>query len=180
MVLSYYNYDMSTFNTSMFQSIKDALASSDSKGSATFNEIMPTKVGNTYISYQKMEPFNTILGMVANVMNYQHVLGEDLRDDFLNKAIFMGSAVIVDKSMLAGVSDLAEVFNAQTGSGTLGRTFAKFARAQFFPYAGLSAQLGSIIDANQKEANTVWETIFQRDVFAKKFLAPKYDILSKD
>ena len=138
------------------------------------------KVGNTYISYQKMEPFNTVLGMVANVMNYQHVLGEDLRDDFLNKAIFMGSAVIVDKSMLAGVSDLAEVFNAQTGSGTLGRTFAKFARAQFFPYAGLSSQLGSIIDANQKEANTVWETIFQRDVFAKKFLAPKYDILSKD
>ena len=138
------------------------------------------KVGDTYISYQKMEPFNTILGMVANVMNYQHVLGEDLRDDFLNKAIFMGSAVIVDKSMLAGVSDLAEVFNAQTGSGTLGRTFAKFARAQFFPYAGLSSQLGSIIDANQKEANTALETIFQRDVFAKQFLAPKYDILSKD
>ena len=39
---------MSTFNTSMFQSIKDALASSESKGSATFNEIMPTKAGNTY------------------------------------------------------------------------------------------------------------------------------------
>ena len=32
----------------MFQSIKDALASSDSKGSATFNEIMQTKVGNTF------------------------------------------------------------------------------------------------------------------------------------
>jgi hypothetical protein len=39
---------MSTFNTSMFQSIKDALATSDSKGSAKFNEIMPTKSGNTY------------------------------------------------------------------------------------------------------------------------------------
>jgi len=48
LVLSYYNYDMSTFNTSMFQSIKDALASSESKGSATFNEIMQTKVGNTF------------------------------------------------------------------------------------------------------------------------------------
>jgi len=32
----------------MFQSIKDALASSESKGSATFNEIMQTKVGNTF------------------------------------------------------------------------------------------------------------------------------------
>mgnify|MGYP001417388555 CR=1 FL=1 len=39
---------MSAFNTSMFQSIKDALASSDNKGSATFNEIMQTKSGNTY------------------------------------------------------------------------------------------------------------------------------------
>ena len=39
---------MSTFNTSMFQSIKDALATSESKGSAKFNEIMPTKSGNTY------------------------------------------------------------------------------------------------------------------------------------
>ena len=56
------------------------------------------------------------------------------------------------------------------------RTFAIISH----PDAGLSSQLGSIIDANQKEANTVWETIFQRDVFAKKFLAPKYDILSKD
>ena len=48
MTRSHYNYGMSTFNTSMFQSIKDALASSDSKGSATFNEIMQTKVGNTF------------------------------------------------------------------------------------------------------------------------------------
>ena len=32
----------------MFQSIKDALASSDNKGSANFNEIMQTKSGNTY------------------------------------------------------------------------------------------------------------------------------------
>ena len=39
---------MSAFNKSMFQSIKDALASSDNKGSATFNEIMQTRPGNTY------------------------------------------------------------------------------------------------------------------------------------
>tara|TARA_Y100000593_G_scaffold22029_1_gene44165 strand:- start:155 stop:5023 length:4869 start_codon:yes stop_codon:yes gene_type:complete len=138
------------------------------------------KVGNTYFSYQKIEPFNTIFGMVANTVNYQHVLGEDLRDEFISKAVFMGSAVLVDKSMLAGVTDLADIFNAQTSAGSLGRTFAKFARGQFFPYAGLSAQIGDIMDANQKEANTVWETIFKRDAFAKALLKPKYDILNKD
>lgn len=40
---------MSTFNTSMFQSIKDALSKSDNEnGSTTYTEIMKTSPGNTY------------------------------------------------------------------------------------------------------------------------------------
>lgn len=40
---------MSTFNTSMFQSIKDALAKSDNENApAVYNEIMKTSPGNTY------------------------------------------------------------------------------------------------------------------------------------
>ena len=40
---------MSTFNTSMFQSIKDALAKSDNENSpATYTEILKTTPGNTY------------------------------------------------------------------------------------------------------------------------------------
>ena len=40
---------MSSFNTSMFQSIKDALVKNEGEGSnATYNEIMKTSPGNTY------------------------------------------------------------------------------------------------------------------------------------
>lgn len=40
---------MSTFNTSMFQSIKDALAKNDNEGStSTYTEILKTTPGNTY------------------------------------------------------------------------------------------------------------------------------------
>jgi len=40
---------MSTFNTSMFQSIKDALAKTDNENApAVYNEIMKTSPGNTY------------------------------------------------------------------------------------------------------------------------------------
>lgn len=40
---------MSTFNTSMFQSIKDALSKNDNEnGSTTYTEIMKTSPGNTY------------------------------------------------------------------------------------------------------------------------------------
>ena len=141
---------------------------------------MSFKIGDTYISYANIEPFNTLLAATANVVNYQHVLGEDLRDDMLEKIRFMFTAVLVDKSMLAGVGDLAEVFSGNTSQEQLLRITAKLGRAQFFPYAGLSRQLGDIIDANEKEAEGFWQTIFRRDVIAKSFLPKKYDILSKD
>ena len=141
---------------------------------------MSFKIGDTYISYANIEPFNTLLAATANVVSYQHVLGEDVRDDMLEKIRFMFTAVLVDKSMLAGVGDLAEVFSGNTSQEQLLRITAKLGRAQFFPYAGLSRQLGDIIDANEKEAEGFWQTIFRRDVIAKSFLPKKYDILNKD
>ena len=138
------------------------------------------RIGNTFISFQKLEPFNTILSATANVLNYQHVLGEAVTDEWLEKLKFMTAAVLVEKSMLAGVADLAEVFSANTGEEQLLRTGAKFFRGQFVPYAGLMSQLGGVMDANEKEANTFWETIFKRDAIGKTMLPPKYDILNKD
>ena len=64
------------------------------------NKIQPNsfKIGDTYISYADIEPFNSILTSVANVMNYQYALGEDVRDNMLEKIMFMATAVVVDKS----------------------------------------------------------------------------------
>ena len=145
------------------------------------NGIQPNsfKFGDTYVSYRDIEPFNTILAATANVFNHQHVLGEDLRDETIEKLIWMTTAVIVDKSMLAGVEDLAQVMSAETSGGKLSRTVAKFGRAHL-PYAGLLAQIGTIMNANEVEANNMWETIWRRDAIAKSGLHPKYDIYSKD
>ena len=141
---------------------------------------MSFKIGNVYVSYAKLEPFNTLLATAANIANYQHVLGEDTRDDMLEKLQFMAGAILVDKSMLAGVSDLAEIFSANTGQEQLLRVAAKLGRAQFFPYAGLSRQLGDIMDANEKEAQGFWATMIRRDVGFKSMLPNKYDIYNKD
>tara|TARA_B100001250_G_scaffold40414_1_gene32113 strand:+ start:10651 stop:14721 length:4071 start_codon:yes stop_codon:yes gene_type:complete len=138
------------------------------------------KFGDLYVSYKDVEPFNTLFAATANVVQHSHVLGEDIRDEYLEKLVFMTTAVLVDKSMLAGVQDLADVLSADTAGGSLKRTGAKFIRSHL-PYAGLMAQLGGLMDANMKEANTMLEQIFQRDaVFKSIFYQPKYDFLSKD
>ena len=145
------------------------------------NGIQPNsfKFGDVYVSYNDIEPFNTLFTATANIINHSDVLGEDLRDDMLQKLVFMATAVIVDKSMLAGVEDLAQVISPTTGGGKLERAGAKFLRAHL-PYSGLLAQVGNLMNANDVEANNMWETIWKRDAVAKSYLHPKYDILSKD
>jgi len=137
------------------------------------------KVGNTYISYNNLEPFNTLFSMAANVVQNADVLGEDLVDNWMQKLIFMTGAVLVDKSMLEGVEDLARLMNADTSEDLLTRTGSRYVRSHF-PYAGLLGQLGDIMDANRKEAVSFQEMVIKRDALFKSMLPPKYDVLSKD
>lgn len=142
------------------------------------NKVQPNsfKIGDTYISYGDIEPFNSILTSIANVINYQYALGEDVRDNMLEKLMFMATAVVVDKSMLAGVEDLAQVLSGQTSEIQLQRIAAKLARSQV-PYSGLSAQLGNLVDESERISRGFWETLVKRDIAFKSTLAPKYDIL---
>ena len=147
------------------------------------NGIQPNsfKIGNGYFSYRDIEPFNTILAATANLAAYQHILGEDLRDEWFAKLTWMGTSVIVDKSMLAGVADIGEVLNPTQGTTkNIERIMAKFLVPQFLPYSGLMNQMNNILDANEKEASGLAEYIGRRLPIAKSAMAPKYDILSKD
>ena len=142
------------------------------------NNVQPNsfKIGDTYISYGDIEPFNSILTSVANVMNYQYALGEDVRDNILEKIMFMATAVLVDKSMLAGVEDLAQVLSGSTSEIQLQRIAAKLVRSQV-PYSGLSAQLGNLVDENERISRGFFETLVKRDLAFKTSLPAKYDIL---
>ena len=142
------------------------------------NKIQPNsfKIGDTYVSYGDIEPFNSILTSVANVLNYQYALGEDVRDNMLEKIMFMATAVVVDKSMLAGVEDLAQVLSGSTSEIQLQRIAAKLVRSQV-PYSGLSAQLGNLVDENERISRGFFETLIKRDIAFKSSLPAKYDIL---
>ena len=137
------------------------------------------KVGNVYISYNNLEPFNTLFSMAANVVQNSSVLGEDWTDKWMQKLTFMTAAVLVDKSMLSGVEDLARLMNAETSEELLTQTGSRYLRSHL-PYAGLLGQLGDVLDANQKEAQSLTEMVVRRDALFKSVLPPKYDVLSKD
>ena len=133
----------------------------------------------TYVSYDKLEIFNTLFATTADVLGYQDLLGEKRTDEWMKKTAFMTSAVLVDQSMLAGVEDLARLMNPQSAEDLLLKSGTRYLRAHL-PYQGLMGMLGDITDANEKEANSFLEILAKRDVYWKGKLPPKYDVLSKD
>ena len=133
----------------------------------------------TYVSYEKLEIFNTLFSTTANVVGYSDVIGEKRTDEWMKKLTYMTAAVVVDQSMLSGVEDLARLMNPQTAEDLLLGTGSRFVRSHL-PFAGLSGQIGDILDSNEKEANTFWEMAIKRDALFKSTLNPKYDVLSKD
>ena len=137
------------------------------------------KVGDMYISYRNMEPFNTIFSSVANLVTHQHVLGEDRFDDMFQKTVWMGSALFVDKSMLSGVADLATILNADTNVGAAQRAVARIARG-IMPYQGLLAGLREVMDANEVEAVSFLEQIRKNDLIFRSNIPNKYDVFGKD
>ena len=134
---------------------------------------------NTYISYANIEPFNTLFALTADVVENHAVLGEDVTERWMQKIVFMFSSVIVDKSMLSGVEDLARLIDPETSGDLLARSGSRYIRSHF-PFAGVSGALGDILDATQKEAQEFHEMLVRRDVGAKSALNTRYDILNKD
>ena len=91
----------------------------------------------------------------------------------------MATATFVDKSMLAGVEDLAILLNADSAGGQVQNILTRGLRT-LFPGYGILGQLGDIVDANEKEANTFLENFRKRDLIFKSTIPPKFDILAKD
>ena len=137
------------------------------------------RIGNTMFSYRDLEPFNTIIATAANLANYQHALDENIRTEMFETLSFMAAATLVDKSMLAGVEDLAAVLDPEGLANKGGRLVSKTLRSAL-PYSGLLGSMGDVLDANQKEANNMWEMMIRRDAMFKSTIPPKYDMLAKD
>ena len=134
---------------------------------------------HVYVSYNNIEPFNTLFQMVGNVVQNADLLGESMIDNIMKKLIFMTGAVVVDKSMLSGVEDLATLMSGDSSGQNMARTVARFARSHL-PYAGLAGQIGNIMDANQREATELFQLFVRRDAISRQALPVRYDTLSKD
>jgi len=138
------------------------------------------KIGDVWVSYDAFEPFNSMLAYVADVGDNMELMGPEWAEDRLQRVAMVLAQGTVKKSYLAGLSQVAELFNGNFDQA--GKVAANLMNNQI-PMGGLRNELGKLFNPYMKELNgELVESLRNRNQLTE-FLAPdplpiKYDILN--
>ena len=139
------------------------------------------KIGNTYISYEALEPFNAFFSLAADITDSQKVMGEEWVGNWYGRLAHLVGANVVNKSFMAGLLQLSDLFTTQ--GGDVPRAAANIVNNQI-PLAGLRNEIGKVFSPGMRELESgFWQSIGNRNLWADlvtkdQFLPYRYDILS--
>lgn len=133
------------------------------------------KVGNRYVSYQRLDPFASTLGVAAGMVELQDHMTEKQREDV---ALLVTASVMQNlssKTWLSGLGDLVDAVNdpARYASGWFKRTAGSLAVP-----AGV-AQVARTVDPTLREADTILDAIRRRVPGLSKSLPEQRDVWGK-
>ena len=139
------------------------------------------KIGDSYVSYESLEPFNGVLGFVADIVDSQKVMGDEWTSNNLSKFAYLVQANVVNKSFLAGLLQLSDLLTSQGADAP--RVAANFVNNQI-PLGSMRNEIGKMLSPGMRELESgFWQSIQNRnlwaDVFTKGKLLPyRYDQLN--
>ena len=140
------------------------------------------KVGNVWVGYDALEPFNTILAFVADTGHYYEQMGEEWTEKNLFKAALIVGQGITQKSYLAGAQQVVDLLNMQPyqlekiGANLLNNTI---------PMSSMRNELGKVFNPYMKELNAgMFQQLRNRNQLSELLagegeeLPIKYDMLT--
>ena len=104
------------------------------------------KVGNKWVSYKGVEPVNSFLSIVADVVQLGKMGYADFGERVINQLGYSIALSYTDKSFLGGLADLGAIFNPQNLSNPNAMKFALQTLNNYTPYAGARRAFSNIID----------------------------------
>lgn len=131
------------------------------------------KIGDTYYSYRRLDPFSTILGVVSDAYELSQKMSAADSEKHNIPALVMGaiSKTLLDKASLKGTSDLIQ---AATQWERFGDGYVRNLVGTVVP--AISAQSAQTIDPVVREARTVLDNLKARTPGLSQTLMPKRDV----
>lgn len=133
------------------------------------------KIGDKYVSYQRLDPFATTLGVAAGLVDLQEHMTDKQQDRATTLLVASIMQSMASKTWLSGIGDLVEAINDPTRYG--GGFVRRLVGSAVVP-AGV-AQLARTVDPTLREAEDVLDAVKARVPGLSKTLPAKRDAWGK-
>ena len=112
---------------------------------------MAIKVGGKWVSYAALEPINSFLSVTADIVRLAKMGGADAAQRAMHQLAYSITAGYTDKSFLAGLSEIGEIFSPKNMNDPSGLRMALNMANNYAPYAGLRRAFANSVDPYMKE-----------------------------
>ena len=136
-------------------------------------------VGDKFVSYDSLEPFNSFLAMVADVGDTQKQMGEAFSEKMLGRLWYLVQANVVNKSFLFGLSQLTELMGARDAD-KIGSVAAGMLNS-YIPMSSMRNEVGKYFNPGMRELEAGFrDSLKNRNLWAGELaeLPYKYDTLN--
>ena len=138
------------------------------------------KIGDVWVGYDSIEPFNQILTLIADVGDNSLLMGEEWTEDYLQKTALVIAQGFASKSYLSGMQQFVELFSGKPGQ--LERIAGSMLNNQV-PLSSLRNDLGKLFTPYTRELSSgVIQSLRNRNLMTEGLAAEplpiKYDLLT--
>lgn len=116
------------------------------------------KIGDEYLSYQRLDPFASTLGVAAGMVELQDHMTEKQREDV---ALLVTASVMQNLSSKTWLSGLGDLVDAVNDPGRYANSWLKRTAGSLAVPAGV-AQLARTADPTLREADTILDAVRRR------------------
>jgi hypothetical protein len=131
------------------------------------------KIGNTWYSYKRLDPFGFLFGVAADLHEVIHDVGDDHAADAAHLIVNAVAQNLIDESFMRGASD---AIRALTDDKRYGAAWVSNMAAGFVPYATGLAQASRAIDPYSRRASGFVDKLKAKIPFMSEGLYPRRDV----
>ena len=136
------------------------------------------KIGNAWVSYDSLEPFNLIFANIADIGDNMELMGPEWAEQRFQLIVAALGSSINSKTYLQGLGQLMDLVSGEGGGHKLNRTAANLLNNQL-PLASMRNEMAKLINPSMRElGSSFWEHIANRNPILKGTLPIKYDMLN--
>lgn len=137
------------------------------------NQPYSIKIGNTWYSYKRLDPFGFLFGVAADLHEVAHDIGEGHSDEAAHLITHAFAQNLIDESFMRGASDAVR---ALTDDKRYGQAWLQNMASGFVPYATGMAQWARTVDPYSRRARGFVDTLKSKIPYVSQSLYPSRDI----